>query len=62
MYGMLQATIDRLAGKIHFVQKKHLIFTYFGGHKSELPDFERTWTPNGGHQVNCWGAPENFGI
>ena len=46
MYGMLKATIDRLARKIDFVQKKHLIFAYFGGHESELPDFGRTWTPN----------------
>ena len=41
--------------------QKHLIFAYFGGHESELPDFGRTWRPNGWHQVNCWGAPENFG-
>ena len=44
------------------MQKKHLIFACFGGHESELPDFGRTWTPNGSHQVNFWGPPENFGV
>ena len=43
---MLLATVDRFARKIDFVQKKHLIFAYFGGHESELPDFGKTWTPN----------------
>ena len=35
---MLQATIDRLARKIDFVQKKHLKIGYFGGHESGLPE------------------------
>ena len=47
MYGMLSATIDRLARNTDFVQKKHLKIAYFGGHESGLPDFGRTWTPNG---------------
>ena len=42
MYGMLQAPIDRFARKIDFVQKKHLIFAFIGGHESELPDFGMT--------------------
>ena len=62
MQGMLLATIDRLARKIDFVQKKHLKVAYFGGHKSGLPDLRRTWMPNGWHQVNFWGTPENFGV
>ena len=61
MYGMIQATIDRLARKINFVQK-HLKNSYFSVHEYELPDFGRTWTPNGWHQVNFWGGPENFGV
>ena len=43
MYGMLKATIDRLAKKIDFVQKTPEI-AYFAGHESGLPG--RTWTPN----------------
>ena len=46
MYNMLKEKVDRLAGKIDFVPK-NLIFAYFGGQESELPDFGRTWTPNG---------------
>ena len=42
-YGMRQLTV--LPGKSTLC-KKHLIFAYFGGHESELPDFGRTWTPN----------------
>ena len=45
-----------------FCAKKHLIFAYFGGHESELPDFGRTWTPNHWHQVNFWGTPVKFGL
>ena len=46
MHGMLQATIDRFARKIDFVQKKHLKNGYFCVHESELPDHGRTWAPN----------------
>ena len=64
MYGMLYVGINWPFGQKKSIlgKKKRLIFGYFGGHESELPDFGRTWTPNGWHQVNFWGAPENFGV
>ena len=37
MYGMQKGTIDRLARKIDFVQKKNLKIGYFDVHESELP-------------------------
>ena len=46
MCDMLQVTIDHLARKIYFVQKKHLKISSFGVHESGLPDFGRTWTQN----------------
>ena len=62
MYDMYRRQLTIWPGKSIFCQKKHLIFAYFGGHESELPDFGRTWTPNGWHQVNFWDGPENFGV
>ena len=44
------------------MQKKHLKIAYFGGHGSGLPDFGRTWTPNGWHQVNFWGTWKLWGM
>ena len=57
-----ELTVGKIARKNQFYAKKRLIFGYFGGHESELPDFGRTWTPNGWHQVNFWGGPESFGV
>ena len=45
MYGMNGKQLTVWPGKLIF-KKKHLIFAYFGGHESELPDFGRAWTPN----------------
>ena len=47
MCDMLKITIDRLARKIDSLQKEHLRIAYFCVHESGLPDFGRTWTPNG---------------
>ena len=60
MYGMKRQQLTVWPGK-SISWKKHLKIAYFGGHESELPDFGRTWTPNGWHQVNFWGGPEKFG-
>ena len=60
MYGMIQATIDRLARKINFVQKEHLKIGSFGEHESGLPDFGRPWTPNSRHQVNFRPTPSGY--
>ena len=46
MYDMLQAKVDRLAGKTYFVQKKHLKTAFFGGKEFGLPDFGRSCMPN----------------
>ena len=62
MCDMLKITIDRLARKIDSLQKEHLRIAYFCVHESGLPDFGRTWMPNGWHQVYFWGAPESFGV
>ena len=52
IYGMnRQKLTDRCCAK------KHLIFAFFGGHESDLPDFGRTWTQNHWHQVNFWDSP-----
>ena len=61
IWGMLLEKYYRLARKIDSLQK-NTSNGYFGGHDSGLPDFGRPWTPNGWHQVNCWGGPENFVI
>ena len=42
MYGMNRQQLTVWPGKLILCQKKHLIFAYFGGHESELPDFGRT--------------------
>ena len=45
MYDMNRQQLTVWPGK-SILCKKHLIFAYFGGHESELPDFVRTWTQN----------------
>ena len=40
MYGRNRQQLARICAK------KHLVFVYFGGHKSELPDLRGTWTSN----------------
>ena len=62
-FAFINCDNDLLARKIGFcATKKHLKNGYFCVQESELPDFGRTWTSNGWHQVNCLGGPENFGV
>ena len=61
MYGMNRQQLTVWPGKSIFA-KKSPQNGYFCVQESELPDFGRTWTSNGWHQVNCLGGPENFGV
>ena len=45
-----------------FCAKKTHQNGYFGVHETGSPDFGRTRTPNGWHQVNFRPTPENFGV
>ena len=45
-----------------FEEKKHLKIGYFCVRESVLPDFGRTWTANGWHQVNFRPIPVNLRV
>ena len=47
MYGMNRQKLTVCPGKSSLCQKKHLKNGYFCAQESELPDFGKTWTPNG---------------
>ena len=47
MNGMNRQQLTVWPGKSILCKKKHLIFAYFSGLESKLPDLRRTWTPNG---------------